>query len=75
MQLETPTTVGRTLGVTSARVRQLDEELQPMRTADGRRVYHPATVDRLAAQREFARAMTADAFRVARHRGKEKRSL
>jgi hypothetical protein len=49
-----PIAVGRLLGVSSARVRQLDAELRPLRTASGRRIYQRAAVERYAQARARA---------------------
>lgn len=43
--------VARVLGVSTERVRQLDEQLQPVRVGNARR-YDPAVVDRVAKSRE-----------------------
>jgi hypothetical protein len=40
--------VSRVLGVTDERVRQLDEELQPVRLPNGQRRYDPRVVARVA---------------------------
>ena len=47
------TTIGaaRILGVTSGRVRQLDDALQPTITEDGRRIYKRSIVEALAERR------------------------
>lgn len=47
------------LRVSVARVRQLDGELEPARTATGRRIYSADAVERLAAMRD-ARAKERD---------------
>jgi hypothetical protein len=41
-ELGTPETVARILGVTTARVRQLDDELKPLRTTPDERRFYPA---------------------------------
>jgi hypothetical protein len=43
--------VGRVLGVTDERVRQLDDQLKPIRRANGRRYYDPRVVESVANER------------------------
>ncbi len=43
--------VGRALGITDERVRQLDDELKPRRRENGRRYYHPKRVALIAKRR------------------------
>jgi DNA-binding transcriptional MerR regulator len=43
--------VARALGLSAARVRQLDEDLAPLKLERGQRVYLKSNVDRLARQR------------------------
>lgn len=50
-----PQSVARRLGVSAARVRQLDDELKPMRTEDGSRLYAADDVERFAALRDVKR--------------------
>ena len=48
----TPSLVARRLNVTTARVRQLDPELAPLRTLDNRRLYRERDVERVAGRRD-----------------------
>jgi hypothetical protein len=48
--------VARELGLTPARIRQLDAELRPVRTAAGGRLYTSAAVERVRAERAAAKA-------------------
>lgn len=48
--------VARILDLTPTRVRQLDDELQPLFTEDGARLYRRADVERVAAMRAGASA-------------------
>ncbi len=53
----TPHDVGRILGVTATRVRQLDDQLRPMKTAGrGARFYEAEAVERFMKERDAARA-------------------
>lgn len=65
-----PHAVARRLGLSAARVRQMDDELKPVRTDDGFRLYHPDEVERVAAAREDRRT-TWRAFN-AKTRGKSR---
>ena len=47
--------VGRVLNVTDERVRQLDDELKPIRRENGRRYYDPKVVAEVAERRLRAR--------------------
>lgn len=49
-------TVARILGVSATRVRQLDDELTPIVTAEGRRLYDPEVVHAFAARRDYRKA-------------------
>ncbi len=51
-----PKSVARRLGVTPARVRQLDDDLKPLRTECGARFYLADDVERYAARRDARRA-------------------
>lgn len=52
--------VARQLGLSVARVRQLDERLRPYHSADGRRLYDPDVVEAYRAERDAARAQRAE---------------
>lgn len=46
-----PCSVARRLGVSTARVRQMDDDLRPLFTEDGARLYRVADVDRVLGMR------------------------
>jgi hypothetical protein len=54
--LMSPGDVARVLGVTSAHVRQLDDELEPIRLPNGHRRYRVDAVQKLAKKRTTPRA-------------------
>lgn len=47
--------VARRLGLSEARITQLDNVLRPTRSAEGRRLYDRAVVEAVATEREIAR--------------------
>jgi DNA-binding transcriptional MerR regulator len=51
-----PNSVARRLGVSAARVRQMDDVLRPLRTEDGARLYRADDVERVAGMRDAARS-------------------
>ena len=57
-QLMTTGRVARALGVSENWVRRMDDQLQPQRTAEGRRLYNPQVVERVAGRRHAAAATT-----------------
>ena len=52
MELFSPNNVAKRLGVTPSRLRQMDEQLKPIRVVGGSRVYTLKNIDRVAGARD-----------------------